>query len=126
MKASRRAAPRSQVLTYEDTAALAHHFSVSYQAALYRLKSLSIVNEGEFTELRDKEHFGTQYLELLEVLVDLEGHDQRKPDREIVSQVVRLALEAYRREEISKGKLRDLSTLLDFSAKDLLTLAEAV
>lgn len=89
------------------------------------MKSLSIVNEGELTELREKEHFGKQYLELLEVLVDLEGHDQRKPDREIVSQVLHLALEAYRREEISKGKLRDLSTLLDFSAKDLLTLAEA-
>ena len=39
--------------------------------------------------------------------------------------VLHLALEAYRREEISKGKLRDLSTLLDFSAKDLLMLAEA-
>lgn len=125
VKASRRAAPRSQVLTYEDTAAIAHHFGVSYQAALFRLKSLSIVNEGEFTELRDKEHFGKQYLELLEVLVDLEGHDKRKPDREIVSQVLHLALEAFRREEISKGKLRDLSILLDFSATDLLTLAEA-
>ena len=42
------------------------------------------------------------------MLVDLEGYDQRKPDRKIVSQVVHLALEAYRREEISKGKLRDL------------------
>jgi Zn-dependent peptidase ImmA (M78 family)/transcriptional regulator with XRE-family HTH domain len=125
VKASRRAAPRSQVLTFEDIAALAHHFGVSYQAALFRLKSLSVVNEAEFNELRDKEHFGKQYLELLEVLVDLEGHDQRKPDREIVSQVVHLALEAYRREEISKGKLRDLSAILGFSAKDLLTLAEA-
>ena len=57
--------------------------------------------------------------------MDIEGHDKRKPDREIVSQVVDLALEAFRREEISKGKLRDLSNLLDFSAKDLLMLAEA-
>lgn len=125
VRASRRAAPRSQVLTYEDIAALAHHFGVSYQAGLFRLKSLSIVNEAEFNELRDKENFGRQYLELLEVLVDIEGHDQRKPDREIVSQVVHLALEAYRREEISKGKLRDLSTILNFSAKELLMLAEA-
>lgn len=125
VRASRRAAPRSQVLTYEDVAALAHCFGVSYQAALFRLKSLSIINDVEFGELRDKEHFGKQYLELLQVLVDLEGHDERKPDREIVSQVVHLALEAYRREEISKGKLRDLSTLLDFSGKDLLMLAEA-
>lgn len=125
VRASRRAAPRSQVLTYEDIAALAHHFGVSYQAALFRLKSLSIVNEAEFTELRDKEQFGRQYLELLQVLEDLEGHDQRKPDREIVSQVVHLALEAYRREEISQGKLRDLSKLLNFSAKALVMLAEA-
>lgn len=125
VRASRRAAPRSQVLTYEDIAALAHHFGVSYQAALFRLKSLSIVNDAEFTELRDKENFGKQFLDLLQVLVDLEGHDERKPDREIVSQVVHLAIEAYRREEISKGKLGDLSTLLNFSAKDLVMLAEA-
>jgi len=125
VRASRRAAPRSQVLTYEDVATLAHHFGVSYQAALFRLKSLSIVNDAEFGELRDKEHFGKQYLELLQVLVDLEGLDERKPDREIVSQVVHLALEAYRREEISKGKLRDLSKLLNFSARDLVMLAEA-
>ena len=59
------------------------------------------------------------------MLEDLEGHDQRKPDREIVSQVVHLALEAYRREEISQGKLRDLSKLLNFSAKALVMLAEA-
>jgi Zn-dependent peptidase ImmA (M78 family) len=113
------------VLTYEDVATLAHHFGVSYQAALFRLKSLSIVNDAEFGELRDKEHFGKQYLELLQVLVDLEGLDERKPDREIVSQVVHLALEAYRREEISKGKLRDLSKLLNFSARELVMLAEA-
>jgi Zn-dependent peptidase ImmA (M78 family) len=125
VRGSRRAAPRSQVLTYEDIAALAHHFGVSYQAALFRLKSLSIVNEAEFIELRDKEQFGRQYLELLQVLEDLEGHDNRKPDREIVSQVVHLALEAYRREEISQGKLRDLSKLLNFSAKALVMLAEA-
>jgi len=125
VRASRRAAPRSQVLTYEDVAVLAAHFGVSYQAALFRLKSLSIVNDVEFGELRDKEHFGKQYLGLLQVLVHLEGLDERKPDREIVSQVVHLALEAYRREEISKGKLRDLSKLLNFSARELVMLAEA-
>jgi len=125
VKASRRAAPRSQILTYEDVSALAHHFGVSYQAALFRLKSLDILNESEFTVLRDKESYGKRYLQMLQMLEDLEGHDQRTRDREIVSQVLHLALEAFRREEISKGKLRDLSTLLGFSAKDLLALAEA-
>jgi len=125
IKAQRRAAPRSQTLTYEDAAALAHHYGVSYQAAVFRLKSLSIVNDAEFAELRDKEDFGRQFLDLLKVLGDLEDRDSRTPDREIVGQVVHLALEAYRRDEISKGKLRDLSTLLGLAAKDLLSLAEA-
>lgn len=125
VRAQRRAAPRSQVLTYEDVAALAHHFGVSYQAGLFRLKSMGVVNDAEFGELRDKEHFGKDYLRMLQVLDDLEGRDEHKPDREIVNQVVHLALEAYRREEVTKGKLRDLSALLGISAKDLLALAEA-
>ena len=50
---------------------------------------------------------------------------QSKRDREIVSQVLRLALEGYRREEISRGKLRDLSSLLEIDASELLALAEA-
>jgi Zn-dependent peptidase ImmA (M78 family) len=125
VRAQRRAVPRSQVLTYEDVAALAHHFGVSYQAGLFRLKSMGVVNDAEFGELRDKEHFGKDYLQMLQVLDDLEGRDIHKPDREIVNQVVHLALEAYRREEVTKGKLRDLSALLAIPAKDLLALAEA-
>ncbi len=125
VRAQRRSAPRSQRLTYEDIAVLAHHFGVSYQAALFRLKSIGIVNESELEELREKEQFGRDYLDLLQVLEDLEGHDDHKPDREIVNQVVHLALEAYRREEISQGKLRDLSKLLGISAKSLQSLAEA-
>lgn len=125
VKASRRAAPRSQSLTYEDVAALAHHFGISYLAAMYRLKSLGIVNGVEFDELREKEPFGMQFLGLLEVRDDLDGHDDRKPDREIVSQVLHLSIEAYRRDEITTGKVRDLSKLLGIAAKDLLALAEA-
>ena len=125
IRGQRRASPGSQSLTYEDVAALAHHFGVSYQATLFRLKSLTIVNAAEFDELREKESFGKSYLEVLELFEDLEGKDQRKPDRQIVSQVLHLALEAFRREEISQGKLRDLSTLLGIPAKKLLALAEA-
>jgi hypothetical protein len=60
------------------------------------------------------------------MLEDLEGKDdQKKPDRELVRQIVHLAVEAYRRAEISKGRLRDLSALLDIPARDLVALAEA-
>lgn len=124
VRARRRAAPRSQEITYEDGAALAYHFGVSYQAAVFRLKSLGVINETELTELREKENYGKSYLSLLK-LDDIDSPDSRKPDREIVSQVIHLALEAYRQEEISQGKLRDLSSLLKIRAKTLLELAEA-
>ena len=125
IKASRRAIPFSQVLTFEDVAALAHHFGVSYQAALFRMKSLSIVSATEFADLRDKEDLGLRFLDLLQLRLDLYGKETRPPDRELVSQVVHLALEAFRREEISSGKMRDLSKLLGIPSKELLHLAEA-
>ena len=56
---------------------------------------------------------------------DLYGKESRSPDREIVGQVVHLALEAFRREEISSGKMRDLCKLLGVPARELLQLAEA-
>ncbi len=40
-------------------------------------------------------------------------------------QVLNLAVEAYRREEVSRGRLRDLSSVLGIKAADLLKLAEA-
>jgi Zn-dependent peptidase ImmA (M78 family) len=123
--AQRRSTPSSQELTFEDIAALAHHFGVSYQAALYRLKSLAVLTDRQFEALRQKEPFGRDYLRLLEMLDDLEGREESKPDREIVSQVLHLALEGYRREEISQGKLRDLSVLLDIPAHEILALADA-
>ncbi len=100
VKASRRAAAYSQVLTFEDVAALSHHFGVSYQAALFRLKSLAIVNAPEFKELREKENFGLRFLELLKLWDDLYGKETRSPDRELISQVVHLALEAFRRRNL--------------------------
>ena len=73
-----------------------------------------------------KEELGRTYLEILGMQDDLEGLDERKRDRELVSQVVHLALEAYRRDEISRGRLIDLSKRLGISpAKQLVALAEA-
>jgi len=86
---------------------------------------LAIIKDKHFNSLRQKESFGKDYLRLLNMLDDLEGQEKSKPDREIVSQVLHLALEGYRREEISEGKLRDLSSLLGIDASELLALADA-
>jgi hypothetical protein len=42
-----------------------------------------------------------------------------------VDQIVRLAVEAYRRDEVSQGWLRDLSDKLEMPAEELVELAEA-
>jgi hypothetical protein len=124
VKAQKRAVPGSQKITYEDVAALAHYFRVSYQAASYRLKSVDLINKQELEELLRKEGIGRSYLELLKMIDDLEGRDKR-PDRKLDAQIVSLAVEAFRRESISKGKLREIAKLLELQAKELVTLAEA-
>ncbi len=127
VKAQRHAGRGLRQVTCEDVASLAHHFGVSYQAAAFRLRDLGMISRKELDSLREREELGRAYLRLLNMLDDLEGKDEvTQSDRELVSQVVHLALEAYRRGEISRGKLRDLSSLLNLSAEELLGLADAV
>jgi Zn-dependent peptidase ImmA (M78 family)/DNA-binding XRE family transcriptional regulator len=119
--ARRRAPPGAHAVTFEDVAALARMYGVSYQAAAYRLMNAQAVSQKEGAALLEKEAHATRYLSMLR----LEDDVPRRPDREITREVVHLALEAFRREEISGGKLRDLGKLLDVPVKDLLALAEA-
>jgi len=121
-----RPVPGSQAITYQDVALLAHHFGVSYQAATYRLRSLNLVSQQEGNALLNREQAGKDLLGLLKMLDDLEKtENQERQDRELKTQVVHLALEAYRREEISRGKLLELSTTLGLPGPKLVELAEA-
>lgn len=127
VSAHRRTTAAVQEITYEDVAALADHFGVSYVAALYRLKALHLVSKDEFAGLQEKEEIGRQYLRLLQEFGagyhDSEGQTE-KPDREIAAQVVHLAIEAYRRDLITRAKLRDVGALLRVDPVQLLELAE--
>lgn len=121
-----RPAPRSQEITYQDAAVLAHRFIVSYQAAVYRLLSLRHVSKDEADELLSQEGVGKDYLRALDMFDDLEGdEDKSLVDRELRSQVARLAIEAYRRDEISRGRLLDLGKTLGITGGKLIALAEA-
>lgn len=125
--AQTRPVPGSQVLTYQDVALLSHHFVVSYQAAVYRLRSLNIVSQPECAKLLEREMEGKGFLDFLRMLEDLEEHESKeRQERELKSQLVHLAIEAYRREEISRGKLLDLSKILELPGRKLIELAEAV
>ncbi|MEW5424093.1 helix-turn-helix domain-containing protein [Amorphus sp. 3PC139-8] len=123
--AESRPAARSQRITYKDVALVAHHFGVSYQAALYRMKSLKHVSQPESQELLENERFGREYLRVLCMFDDVEEQEQRQYwDRELRSEIAHLAIEAYRREEISRGRLVELSKTLRIDGETLLNLAE--
>lgn len=119
--------PGSQAITYQDAALLSHHFVVSYQAAVYRLRSLNLVSQAECAKLLEREAEGKAFLEFLRMLEDLEKPESKEQqERELRNQIVHLAIEAYRREEISRGKLLELSKKLELSGRKLVELAEAV
>lgn len=130
-EAEERPAPGSQQITYQDAVAFAHYFGVSYPAAVYRLSDLNLLNAEQKTNLIGKTDLANR---LLRTMSHFEEHDDndaprqadpRKADRELVSQIAWLAIEAYRREQVSQGWLRDLSDKLEMSAEYLIELAEA-
>ena len=120
-----RPAPGSQDITYQDVAVIAHHFGVSYQAAVYRLRSLNHISHKECEDLLKQENNGREYLKMLSMLDALEGNGGEPNDRELRNHIVHLAVEAYRREEISQGRLLDLAKTLKIPGPKLLSLAEA-
>jgi Zn-dependent peptidase ImmA (M78 family)/DNA-binding XRE family transcriptional regulator len=112
-------------------ASLARYFGVSYQAAVYRLQHLDVINQTEKLALLNQEQNGNLYLKLLkfEEAIDKDPSfsasvDPRQ-DQEIIERIVYLAIEAFRREEITSARLLDLADKLGVSGPDLVELAEA-
>lgn len=110
--AQARPAPGTQDIQLYDVVLLAHHFGVSRISALFRLKSLKLLDEPEFADLQSQEQAGrgrqiAQMLGLAEPQEDGDG---------IRARIVALALEAYRREEITRRKLEELAGLAGLDA----------
>jgi Zn-dependent peptidase ImmA (M78 family)/transcriptional regulator with XRE-family HTH domain len=121
-----RTPPGSQRITYKDVAHVARRFGVSYQAALFRLKSLRHISQQAVEDLLRREDAGRSYLRALDMYGDLEDPEEKKYwDRELRSEVAHLAIEAYRRGEISRGRLLEISKSLRISGQVLVDLAEA-
>lgn len=118
--------PGSQAITYQDVAVIARHFIVSYEAAVWRLKSLGHLGSSETSALIEQKDSGKNFMRLLK----FEEWDEKEipkdeREQELRSQLAWLGVEAYRREEISQGRLRELAGKLQVSAGDLVELAEA-
>jgi Zn-dependent peptidase ImmA (M78 family)/transcriptional regulator with XRE-family HTH domain len=126
MEAELRTRPGSQAITYQDVASLARRFGVSYEAAVWRLKSLSHVSGTDTTALMGQREIGKRFIHLLGFDELLEkGRITEQPEQELRSQLVRLAVEAFRQEEISRGRLVELAKKLKVDPPELIELAEA-
>ncbi len=115
-----RTVPGSQDLQMYDAARLAHHFGVSVLAVLFRLKSLRLVNESQFAALReqDKQGVGKEIVKFL----DLPQPDHEAKRNEFRQRFLGLALEAYRREEISKRKLAKIAQRVSVTESEVDTM----
>jgi Zn-dependent peptidase ImmA (M78 family)/transcriptional regulator with XRE-family HTH domain len=115
-----------QKLTFQDIALIAHHFGVSYQATVYRLHSLRYLSQNEREVLLSAEPYGKDYLRLLNFLEDLEEPEQSSQQmRELKAHLCRLIIEAYKGEKISRGRLMELSKLIDLRGEQLLKIANS-
>ena len=104
-----RAIPGSQEIQIYDVALLAEHFGVSRISALYRLKNLREISDTEFQKLKAEDDEGSEIIEKVLGIAKAE-HEMKNEFRR---RFVGLALEAYRREEITRAKLLELGAMVN-------------
>ena len=118
-----RTEPGSQDLQLYDVVQLAHNFGVSRQAALYRLKNLGLLKEPDLERLKAEDlNKGNQVSTLLG-FNDVSHEHARNQFRH---RFIGLALEAYRRDKISRKKLLELGGIVEVGEEDLTALLQSL
>jgi Zn-dependent peptidase ImmA (M78 family)/transcriptional regulator with XRE-family HTH domain len=112
-----RTAGGSQDLQLYDAVKLAHHFGVSVLSTLYRLLNLRLLTDKQFEEMKRMDQDGvSQELAGVLGLPQLSAVDNIT---EFHRRNLALALEAYRREKISRRKLIEVSEKLGVTADEI-------
>jgi len=106
VEAQRRREAHSQDMQVYDVAHLAQHFGVSYETALYRLLNLKLVTDEERVALLQQKDTAASIMRF--VGPEPDASRSRKSFRH---QLALLAVEALRREVISRAKLREICDL---------------
>ncbi len=117
VQARARAAPGSQDVQLYDVVQLAHHFGVSRAAACYRLKSTRLISGAEIEPLLEQDRAGRG--RELEKLLGLPERDHQGRRDEFRHRFIGLALEAFRRDVISRAKLVEVADLVGVDADDV-------
>ena len=125
VQVEQRAVPGSQDIQLYDVALLAHHYGASRAAALYRLKNLRLIDERELQRLQADEERGAGYTmaAFLSAPEVMDGDTARGDFRR---RFLTLALEAYRREEITRSKLAELASMVQIGRGRLSAVLAAV
>lgn len=124
-----RSEPGSQQIQLYDAVLLAHRYGVSRAMVLYRLKNVGLINQSELEVLLDQERQQGWQLERSLGLPEWDAERVEKgagsqsgetpPRSDFRTRFLTLALEAYRRDKISRGKLRTLADLVDLPPSGL-------
>ncbi len=112
-----RKAGGSQDLQIYDVVRLAHYFGVSVLSALYRLLNLRIITEPQLDNMKQLDQAG-----MSQQLSALLGLSQQPADENLTAfhrRYLLLALEAFRREKISRRKLLEISGKLGVPAPEI-------
>jgi len=110
----RRVPAFSQDFQLYDVIHLAHHFCVSYEMTLYRLLNLKLISDEQQKQLAEQRDLANTIRDRL--WPESEGAGQRSEFRH---RLFFLALEAYRREAISRRKVKELATLAQLAGDEL-------
>lgn len=115
--AEARSHPGTQDLQLHDIVWIAHRFRVSRETALYRCRNLKLITRPRLDVLleQDRRGLGKQ----LELVLGIRGEDPRAARNAFRSRLVGLGLEAFRREEISAAKLRELAGMVGVKQSEL-------
>lgn len=117
VQARARAAPGTQDVQLYDVVQMAHHFGVSRAAACYRLKSTRLISGAEIEPLLEQDRAGRG--RELEKLLGLPEPDHQGHRDEFRHRFIGLALEAFRRDVISRAKLVEVADLVGVDADDV-------
>jgi Zn-dependent peptidase ImmA (M78 family)/transcriptional regulator with XRE-family HTH domain len=105
-----RAAPGTQDIQLYDVVQVAHHFRVSHDACLYRLQNLKLLTTAQATALREADQGrGKLLAKRLGLRAPDDAHEKQWFRRRFLGR----ALEAFRREIISRRKLDELGALVE-------------
>jgi hypothetical protein len=130
IRAERRSAPGSQLITYLDVAEISARFGADYVATVMRLLSLGIVSDSESRDLLSarRKRAAEQWSGIVGGL-DLEGDGELlERSFRLKAEILHLAVEAYRRELITKDRFVNIGERLqlpELSTTKLFEIAQA-